>query len=73
MRRADAHPRRIRVREVPLWMSIRDVLLTLVAWAIICYFLRRGLYLLYDYLRYPYFELVNAKAPLRHNLRHTRK
>lgn len=53
----------IRVREVPLWMSIRDVLLTLCAWGIIVYFLREALYLAYDYLRYPYFELVNTKAP----------
>jgi len=63
MKARQAHPRHILIREVPLLMSLRDVLLTLVAWAIIAYFLRKALYLGYDYLRYPYFQLVNAKAP----------
>jgi len=63
MNRAEPHPRRIRVRELPLWMSLRDILLTLVAWAIIAYFLREALYLVYDYLRRPYFQLVNAQVP----------
>jgi hypothetical protein len=52
----------IRTR-VPMWMRVRDVLLTLGAWLLIGYFLREGLYLAYDYLRAPIFELTTAPAP----------
>ena len=52
----------IRTR-VPMWMRVRDVLLTLGAWLLIGYFLREGLYLAYDYFRTPIFELTTATAP----------
>jgi hypothetical protein len=39
------------------------VLLTIGAWLLIGYFLREGLYLTYDYLRAPIFELSTATAP----------
>lgn len=63
MKAGHSPSRFIRTAKIPSWMALRDVVITLVAWMIIAYFLRRGLYLTYDYLRYPYFELVNAKAP----------
>jgi hypothetical protein len=48
---------------IPVLMQVRDVLLTLGAWALIGYLLREGLYLAYDYLRVPIFELTTATAP----------
>jgi len=48
---------------VPAWMRVRDVVLTLGAWLLIGYFLREGLFLAYDYLRAPLFELTTATAP----------
>jgi hypothetical protein len=60
--RPPVEPPIIRTR-VPAWMQVRDVLLTLGAWLIIGYFLREGLYLGYDYLRAPMFELTTATAP----------
>ena len=61
-RRPPVEPPIIRKR-VPAWMRARDVLLTLGAWLLIGYFLREGLYLGYDYLRAPIFELTTATAP----------
>ena len=60
--RPRVEPPIIRTR-VPAWMRVRDVLLTLGAWLFIGYFLREGLYLAYDYLRAPIFELTTARAP----------
>jgi hypothetical protein len=60
--RPPVEPPIIRAR-VPAWMRGRDVLLTLGAWLLIGYFLREGLYLAYDYLRAPIFELTTARAP----------
>jgi hypothetical protein len=51
------------LKPLPAWMWARDVLLTLGAWLLIGYFLREGLYLLYDYFRAPLFELTRATAP----------
>ena len=51
------------LKPLPAWMWARDVLLTLGAWMLIGYFLREGLYLLYDYFRAPIFELTSATAP----------
>jgi hypothetical protein len=61
-RRPPVEPPIIRAH-VPAWMRVRDVLLTLGAWLLIGYFLREGLYLAYDYLRAPIFELTTARAP----------
>lgn len=63
---SDRH--QIRIREVPLWMSFRDILLTLCAWAIIVYFLREAIELAIDYFRYPYFQLVTTKRPDWHGM-----
>jgi len=57
--RPPVEPPIIRTR-VPAWMLVRDVLLTLGAWLLIGYFLRKGLYLAYDYFRAPIFELTTA-------------
>jgi hypothetical protein len=51
----------IRIRKVPVWMRIRDILITLLAWLIVAHFMREALHLGYEYLWH--FELVNAKAP----------
>ena len=60
--RPPVEPPIIRTR-LPAWMHVRDVLLTLGAWLLIGYFLREGLYLAYDYVRAPIFELTTAAAP----------
>ena len=60
--RLPVEPPIIRTR-IPAWMLIRDVLLTLAAWLLIGYLLRKGLYLAYDYFRAPIFELTTAPAP----------
>ena len=51
------------VTRIPGWMRVRDVLMTIGAWLVIGYFLREGLYLVYDYFRAPIFELSTATAP----------
>jgi poly-beta-1,6-N-acetyl-D-glucosamine biosynthesis protein PgaD len=47
---------------VPTWMRVRDVVLTLIAWVVLGWLLRDALYLAYDYLRPPLFELT-ARHP----------
>ncbi len=60
--RLPVEPPIIRTR-IPAWMLVRDVLLTLGAWLLIGFLLRKGLYLAYDYFRAPIFELTTATAP----------
>ena len=48
---------------VPLFIRVRDTVLTLCAWALLGYLLRDVLYLAWDYLRHPIFELTTASAP----------
>lgn len=48
---------------VPLWVRMRDVLLTVGAWLIILFTLHNLLWLIYDYLSDPIFEL-SASEPL---------
>ena len=48
---------------VPVWVRLRDVVLTLLAWALLGYLMRETLHLLHDYLRAPIFEFTNATPP----------
>ena len=48
---------------VPAWVRLRDVVLTLLAWALLLYLMRETLHLLHDYLRAPIFEFTNATPP----------
>jgi hypothetical protein len=44
--------------DIPRWIRIRDVLLTVMAWILLGWILRDVLYLAYDYLRAPLFILT---------------
>jgi hypothetical protein len=44
-----------------VWITIRDVLLTLLAWCALGWLLRGPIYVTYDYLRYPIFKLTTAQ------------
>lgn len=44
---------------VPLWARIRDILLTVGAWLIIFFTLHNLIWLIFDYLSDPIFELSN--------------
>ena len=44
-------------------MLVCDVVLTLLAWAILAYFLREPISLAIDYFRYPLFELNTTTLP----------
>jgi len=48
---------------VPAWVRLRDVVLTLLAWALLVYLMRETLHLMHDYLRAPIFEFTNATPP----------
>lgn len=48
---------------IPALILIRDTTLTLCAWMLLGYLLRDFIYLSWDYLRYPIFELTTAAAP----------
>jgi poly-beta-1,6-N-acetyl-D-glucosamine biosynthesis protein PgaD len=48
---------------LPLAIRVRDDILTVGAWGMLGYMLRDALYFIWDYLRYPIFELTNARAP----------
>ncbi len=56
-------PPLIRGANVPLWVRLRDAVLTLLAWALLGYLMRETLDLLNDYLRYPIFEFTSAAPP----------
>ena len=56
-------PPLIQAKRVPPWLLFRDLLLTVVAWIAIIQSMRYGLYLLYDYLTPPMFEVTHAKVP----------
>ncbi len=61
-RRPPVEPPLIRT-QIPAWMQVRDVLLTLGAWLLVGYLLRNGLYFAYDFFRAPIFELTTATTP----------
>ncbi|HEY7292809.1 MAG TPA: poly-beta-1,6-N-acetyl-D-glucosamine biosynthesis protein PgaD [Vicinamibacterales bacterium] len=48
----------------PYWVGVRDALLTLMAWFILAWLLRDLVYLAYDFLRPPRFELTIAAPDL---------
>ncbi len=48
---------------LPLAIRIRDDILTLCAWGMLGFMLRDALYLTWDYLRYPIFQLTSATPP----------
>lgn len=56
-------PPLIRGAQVPAWVRLRDVVLTLLAWALLGYLMRETLDLLQDYLRHPIFEFSSAAPP----------
>jgi poly-beta-1,6-N-acetyl-D-glucosamine biosynthesis protein PgaD len=43
------------------WIRIRDVVLTLLAWFLLGRLLRDPIYVAYDYLRHPIFQLTTAQ------------
>jgi poly-beta-1,6-N-acetyl-D-glucosamine biosynthesis protein PgaD len=51
----------IRSHHIPLWVRIRDVLLTVGAWFVIFITLHNLLWLVFDYLSDPIFELSTQK------------
>ena len=48
---------------VPRWVRVRDLALTIAAWALLAYFVRGALLLIWDWLGYPFFELTTQRAP----------
>jgi poly-beta-1,6-N-acetyl-D-glucosamine biosynthesis protein PgaD len=46
---------------LPVLVTVRDVLLTLMAWCALGWLLRGPIYVAYDYLRHPIFELTTAQ------------
>lgn len=46
---------------LPVLVIVRDVLLTLMAWCALGWLLRGPIYVAYDYLRHPIFELTTAQ------------
>ena len=61
MKVLEPQPHGIRVLKVPMWMRVRDILLTLSAWLIVAHFMREALHMGYEYLWH--FEVINAKPP----------
>jgi len=60
------HPRAtplILSRQVPRWLIVRDLLLTVSAWLVIVQSMRYVFDLLYDYLSAPIFKLTRTRVP----------
>jgi hypothetical protein len=53
----------INADHIPLWVRMRDILLTIGAWFIIIFTLHNLLWLIFDYLSDPIFELSTAAPP----------
>jgi poly-beta-1,6-N-acetyl-D-glucosamine biosynthesis protein PgaD len=60
---APAWPPLILPDRVPAWVRARDLALTIAAWALLAYWVRGALLLIYDWLAYPFFELTTQQAP----------
>jgi poly-beta-1,6-N-acetyl-D-glucosamine biosynthesis protein PgaD len=58
-----AWPPLVGVERVPLFIRVRDTVLTLLAWATLVYLLRDSIALAWDYLRAPMFELTHLPPP----------
>lgn len=56
-------PPLVGVTRVPMLIRVRDVALTLLAWATLVYLLRDSIALAWDYLRAPMFELTHLPPP----------
>jgi len=48
---------------VPGWVRLRDVVLTLLAWALLLWTMKHTLQLVVDYLRPPHFEFSSMTPP----------
>lgn len=53
----------IELARAPWWVRIRDVLVTIAAWAGILYLARGAVYLIVDYFSDPIFELTRTHSP----------
>lgn len=53
----------IRYTRAPWYVRARDVLITIVAWAVIVYLVWDGLVLVFDFFRYPIFQLTKTAPP----------
>jgi poly-beta-1,6-N-acetyl-D-glucosamine biosynthesis protein PgaD len=49
--------------QLPAWMRLRDLLLTLAAWGLLLYLMSDTLRLAHDYLRPPVFEFNSLEPP----------
>lgn len=49
--------------KVPVWVRLRDLLLTVLAWGLMGYLMRDTLRLTYDFLRPPAFEFTKLSPP----------
>jgi poly-beta-1,6-N-acetyl-D-glucosamine biosynthesis protein PgaD len=59
----DKWPPLVGTDNIPALILIRDTALTLCAWTVLAYLLRDLIYLTWDYLRYPIFELTTSTPP----------
>ena len=50
-------------KSVPRWVRVRDIAITLAAWALLAWWMRGALLLIWDWLSYPMFELNTQPAP----------
>jgi hypothetical protein len=48
---------------MPVWVRVRDFVLTIAAWVVLMYWVRGALLLIGDWLSYPFFELSTQPAP----------
>jgi poly-beta-1,6-N-acetyl-D-glucosamine biosynthesis protein PgaD len=56
-------PPLIQGADLPAWVRVRDVVLTLLAWLLLAWVLREGLELTIDYLSPPRFQFTNMSPP----------
>jgi poly-beta-1,6-N-acetyl-D-glucosamine biosynthesis protein PgaD len=59
----DKWPPLVGTDNIPALILIRDTALTLGAWLMFAYLLRKPILLILDYLRYPMLELTASSAP----------
>lgn len=50
-------------KSIPVWVRIRDVIITLLAWALLIYILYDFWRLIYDYFSEPLFHLTEEQTP----------
>ena len=54
-------PPLITATRLSVWVTIRDVLGTFSAWLLLAWLLKDPIYVAYDFLRHPIFELTRAQ------------